>query len=397
MLPFLTLFSLALAVINALVIPQSDSGIVHKRNGSPLKMDFTIENFFDETVTTAQISSRAKALAAHLSGLSLSKRAESATLLNDRDISYLIDLKLGSSEQKVTVLLDTGSSDLWVNGPTIKDPKGGIFDPSKSSNIKHTGEEFFISYLDKSYAKGEYVTDEFGLGDGKKLLDNFQFAIVNQSLDNAQGVLGIADRNQLASKEPYDNLPWALQKAGLTPKASYSLYLGSRDSGKGSIIFGGIDTEKYEGDLAKYPVAGTRGLALNVKNAEIAGNTIDMDIEVLLDSGTSLNLWPQDVIDAVGKELHGNLTQGFYLVECEQPKDKYLTFDFGENKIKLSYQDLVWKTQGLCLLGVRPGINNTHIFGDVFLRSAYVYYDLSEREISIAQAKYTDASNIIEA
>lgn len=387
MLPFLTIFSLALAFTNALVVPHQ------KRSGAPLKLDFTVQKSFSNATSTDEIASRAHNLVSHLA---VNKREESATLTNDRDVTYLLDLKLGSNHQPVTVLLDTGSSDLWVYGPSVQDAQGGTYDVTSSSYNQKTGEDFFISYLDGSYASGDYYKDGFALEDGNTLLKDLQFAVVSSGQTNSQGILGVADKNQEATNKKYDNLPWALQKEGVTPKASYSLYLGSEAEGKGSIIFGGIDTEKYEGELTKYPVAGSRGLALNVESADIGGQTIQLDKEILLDSGTSLNLWPQDLIDAVGKELNGKYQQGFYFVDCDQPTDKHLTFDFGQNKIDVSYQDLVWKSQGYCLLGVQPG-ESTLIFGDVFLRSAYVYYDLSLHEISIAQAKYTDASNIVAA
>lgn len=391
MLPFLTIFSLALAFVNALVVPEEGASSLEKRGPTPLKLDFTIAKSINETTPASDISAIASTLR---SNFGLTKRQPVAPLTNDRDITYLLDLKLGSNKQNVTVLLDTGSSDLWVYGPSEKDAPGGTFDPSQSSYNKQLGESFFISYLDGSYASGEYVTDAFAFEDGKQLLTDLQFAVVSSGQTNNQGILGVADKNQESSWWSYDNLPWALQKKGVTPKASYSLYLGSEESGKGSIIFGGIDTEKYEGELTKYPVAGYQGLALEVKSAEVAGQTIPFNQDVLLDSGTSLNLWPQDLIDAVGKTLNGTSKEGFYFVDCEQPTDKYVTFDFGNNKIKVSYQDLVWKSQGQCLLGVQPSQQNIYIFGDVFLRSAYVYYDLSLKEISIAQAKYTDASNI---
>ncbi|PVH17114.1 uncharacterized protein CXQ87_004675 [Candidozyma duobushaemuli] len=391
MLSFLS--SLAVLVyVNALTIPH---GEYHgKRSVSPLKIDFTVSKQQDETIE--QLNAKASALAAHYAPDTLQKRAIDTPIVNYRDVSYLMDFQLGDNQQQISAILDTGSSDLWVNGPEIDKPEGGTYDHSQSSSSKMLDEEFFISYLDKSYAGGEYYTDQLAIN-GEKVLDDFQFAVVNKSENNSRGVFGIADKNQLVTNNTYDNLPWALKKAGVTPKASYSLFLGSREAKKGSIVFGGIDTEKYEGELTKYPVEGSRGLALNLKSAEVAGETHDLDIEILLDSGTSLNLWPQEIVDAIAKQLDGKPIQGLYLVECEQPSDKYVSFDFGQNKIKISYQDLVWSSEGLCLLGVRPSSNNTHIFGDVFLRSAYVYYDLSEHEISIAQAKYTNSSNIIEA
>ena len=40
------------------------------------------------------------------------------------------------------------------------------------------------------------------------------------------------------------------------------------------------------------------------------------------------------------------------------------------------------------------GTSDYNILGDNFLRSAYIVYDLDDNEISLAQVKYTTASNI---
>ena len=65
--------------------------------------------------------------------------------------------------------------------------------------------------------------------------------------------------------------------------------------------------------------------------------------------------------------------------------------------VLLSYADAVHRQEsGVCLLGFAYH-KNMQILGDVFLRKAYVYYDLSERTISIAQASYSNKSNIVSA
>ncbi|QRG35685.1 hypothetical protein FDK38_000005 [Candidozyma auris] len=394
MLSFVTLLSFALACAKALVVPQEDSSALDKREPAPIKLDFDIRKTLNKSSDIIDISERAHALK---SRYNRKKRATSSPIVNDNDISYLLDVKLGSNKQPVTVELDTGSSDLWVYNVSTPGAQGGSFDPSKSSDDKDTGKAFSISYLDGSGAEGEYVTDDFAFADGKTLLEDFRFAVVDGGEPNSEGVLGVGNKNTEAVSSHYDNLPWAFQKKGITPKASYSLFLGSEESGKGSIIFGGIDTEKYEGELTKYPVSGSDGLALEVKSAEVDGKSVALNKPFLLDSGTSLNLWPSPLINAVGKALGGLYCFEFYCISCDQPKDKFLTFDFGNNKINVSYHDLVFHlSESECVLGVQPN-EETFILGDVFLRSAYVYYDLTSDEISIAQAKYTNASNIVSA
>lgn len=405
MLPFLTIFSLALSLINALAIPhQGDAAELAKRGPAPLSLDFQVvrDKSLNSTYNYPERHFR------HFESKSLSKRSTPVTITNDRDVSYLLDVYLGSQKDKVSVILDTGSSDLWVYGPEASGAVGGSFDPSQSSHDQNANEQFSITYLDGSGSSGEYYKDDFSFSLGNKLLLNFQFAVVDKASSGGNGILGVADKNQESVKqgEPsYDNLPYSLQKSGVTPKASYSLFLGSEDSGKGSIIFGGIDKAKYEGELQKYPVTGDQGLAVNVESASINGKNIDINQAYLLDSGTSWNLWTQELLQAVGETLGGTYQNQVYIVDCNQPSDKYLTFNFGKNSIKVSYKDLVIEAgrdnsgNTVCAIGAQPSSPpyTPNIFGDVFLRSAYVYYDLTDDTISLAQAKYTDESNIVAA
>lgn len=397
MLPFLTVFSLALALVQGLVLPETDATL-SKRGPTPLLLDFSVVKDTSKNSTLYNPSKYFE----HYHAAKNQKRYTSTTITNDRDISYLLDVYLGSKHEKVTVLLDTGSSDLWVYGPGVSGAQGGTYDPSSSSDDKKTQETFLIGYLDGSGAEGNYYTDDFSFLLGLTLLLDFTFAIATDADADSTGILGVADKNQEAGGFSYDNLPWALAKSGVTPKASYSLFLGSEQEGKGTIIFGGIDTDKYSGDLKKYPVAGNYGLGLSPTSASIAGQTVSLGQDYILDSGTSWNLWPSNLLSTVAQALNTEgLQEGIYIVPCSQPSDKYIEFNFAQNTIQIPYSDLVVNVgqdgQELCAIGAEGTDEDPYIFGDVFLRSAYVYYDLTDHTISIAQAKYSSSSNIVAA
>ena len=51
---------------------------------------------------------------------------------------------------------------------------------------------------------------------------------------------------------------------------------------------------------------------------------------------------------------------------------------------------------GVCLFGIQSDSQSEYyiLFGDTFLRNAYVVYDLEDSVIGIAQAQYTSSSNI---
>lgn len=50
-------------------------------------------------------------------------------------------------------------------------------------------------------------------------------------------------------RDKYPNIPWVLADAGVINSRLFSLYLDNYDDLTGSILFGGIDKDKYTGDL----------------------------------------------------------------------------------------------------------------------------------------------------
>lgn len=395
MLSFLTLLSLACSLTHALYIPNlgpslgesqkadtksSSSGVeatAVSLNFGITRRDHTASDFWPKMVEG--IEKR------HF------KRDKEVTITNYQDVIYHIDVNVGKS--KCTVSLDTGSSDLWVWGQSGSG-EGGHYD---SSLGKKLDQKFEISYLDLTSSNGDYYTDSFSF-DGEKLLKDFQFGVVSQSNDNGYGILGIADRNQEASLKSggseYDNLPWALKKQGVIKLASYSLWINSGgDKSEGTILFGGKDSSKYKGDLTTYPVdKSANGLAITLDNMKIDGKSINVGAPVLLDSGTTGGILPKKVMNHFDEIFKPNkVTPSNGLVEryvdCKQPTDKFIEFDFGKNKIRASYQDVIMEfEENKCMLGFTD-YQDRYILGDAFLRNAYVYYDLDNQEISLAQSQ----------
>lgn len=100
---------------------------------------------------------------------------------------YLCNISLGTPEQTLGVVIDTGSSDLWVNTPNStyceENQKDcdyyGTYDSSDSSTYSYVNTDFNISYADGSGAAGVYATETLRIG-GTTLKD-FQFGIGDSS------------------------------------------------------------------------------------------------------------------------------------------------------------------------------------------------------------------------
>lgn len=335
---------------------------------------------------------------------------------------------IGTPPQELRLHLDTGSSDLWVNAPSSKlcllrsapCEFAGTYTANSSSTYEYVGSYFNISYVDGSGANGDYVSDTVSIGTQK--LDRLQFG-VGYSSTSAQGILGIGyEVNEVqvgrAQKPAYRNLPTEMVEAGLIQSPSYSLWLNDLDANRGSILFGGVDSGKYSGQLQTLPIQTRSGVyaeflvtltGLALGTAPISNATA---LAVLLDSGSSLTYLPdatvQAVYAAVGAQYDAD--EGAAYVPCSLANDtRSLTFSFSSPTIAVEMNELVLDlvTAGgqrptfqngatACLFGIAPAGAGTNVLGDTFLRSAYVVYDLQNNQISLAQTRFNSNSSKVE-
>ena len=182
---------------------------------------------------------------------------------------YSVEVDVGTPSQRVTVLLDTGSSDFWVMGsdnPYCSDDTSttgidcsefGTFDSSSSSTFHNNGTAFNIHYGDGSFALGTWGTDTVSIDD--ITLDALSLAVANSS-NSSMGVIGLglaglettySSSHAVKSGQTYQyaNFPLALKNAGIVAANAYSLYLNDPEETTGNILFGAVDHSLYSGQL----------------------------------------------------------------------------------------------------------------------------------------------------
>lgn len=348
--------------------------------------------------------------------------------LDNLDTLYFANATLGTPPQNMRLHIDTGSSDLWVNvanstlcasrsAPCI----GGTYNPSRSSTYQYVNSRFNISYVDGSSASGDYVTDTMGFGGVS--LQNFQFA-VGQVTTSRQSVLGIgyAASEVLATEAggaSYANLPIALVESGRINRNAYSLWLNDLDASTGTILFGGVNTAKYQGPLQTVPIYATsRGryaaFIVALSSLSLNGTNItssNLPSPVVLDSGSTLSRVPDDIAELIYNTLgitwDSSLGAGF--APCVfRNLNADLEFGFSGLKIKVPFNELfldytdaygraayLRNGQRACLFGIGPSLGIIPILGDTFLRSAYVVFDLDRNEVSMAQTVFNSTTDSI--
>lgn len=321
---------------------------------------------------------------------------------------YAINFTLGTPPQQLSLSIDTGSSDLWVNVPTSGQCgqggagcQGGTFNVDDSSSYQVVGQDAFnISYVDGSNAAGDYATDTLGIGSVS--VENFQFG-TGETSDVFQGVMGIgyaANEVQVhGGNQAYPNLPVALRDAGHTAAVAFSLWLDTLTADSGELLFGAVNPNKYSGSLQTVPIVSTRGVYTSFIIA-LTGLTVngqaqtasDLPIAVLLDSGSSLTYLPTDLLEPILNDVQAVYDQdnGVAFAACKLGQsDATIQFNFSGAVINVPYSELLIPATTVagagprlengdeaCYFGISEASGHVAILGDTFLRSAYVVYDL---------------------
>jgi len=376
--------------------------------------------------------------------------------------SYMATVTVGTPGQDVALAIDTGSSDTWVLDSKADlctdeeyqaEERTGCqtpFDSGDSSTFKVLRRNaFHITYGDGSGADGDYMTDAFSIGDVS--IEDLTMGIAHNA-NLTQGLLGIGySLNEASNSDDpstreneafvYPNIIDEMVSQGLIELPAYSLYLNDLEAETGSILFGGLDTEKYQGNLVQMPIVPRQlrngseiysEFGVAITSFAIGGKDIPMaeTPSAILDSGTSLTYIPTSLASDIIRELDAYddtdelcfSCTGLVLVDCALIGDSSKSFDFGFGgtdgsdsvTIKVQLDEMILEPRKLgfslagyipssitwdetCILGIIPSPEEPYILGDTFLRSAYVVYDLKNNVVAIAQTNFNSTdSNVID-
>ena len=295
------------------------------------------------------------------------------TLDNEATL-YFANVTLGTPQQSIRLDIDTGSSDLWTNSQASQlcqqypqeCGQSGTYNANQSSSYNYVNSEFEIKYADGSFAIGDYATDTLQIGG--QSIPRLQFGIGYNST-SPQGILGVGYTTNEASlattAKSYNNLPVQLVNEKIIQTMAYSLWLNDLYSNTGSIMFGGVDSDKYHGELATLPIIKEQGqyqeFIIGLSSLSAAGQTIfqNAPIPVLLDSGSSLSYLPTNYADAIFKIFSATFDSqsGAAVVDCNLMNSaETLDFSFSGAVIKVPMSELVIvdgyeRGRAVCILG----------------------------------------------
>lgn len=344
-----------------------------------------------------------------------SKKTWPSPLHDYMDTSYLSTIDLGTpANQEFLVVMDTGSSNLWVPStncdsscdctliepPCYDKPK---YNSSASSTYVKDGRTFAIAY-GTGDCSGYLSTDSLTIGNLTVPDQTFGEATHMADFFHAQrmsGILGLGYPNiaEQQVKPPVQNM---IEKK-LIENPIFSVWMEkARDTAggiAGEILFGGIDSTKYTGNITYHPVSKKGYWQMTMESFSIKGQTSapSKGFQVISDTGTSFITMPLDeaimVVKAMPPGTQVDADSGIIVLpSCESVNDvPDLIFQFDGKKYHVTGYDYTIKIQQFCIVGIQAADEGSidMILGDSFIRTWYQVYDFGNDRVGFAEA-YSD-------
>jgi len=308
------------------------------------------------------------------------------------------EIDIGTPPQTFKVILDTGSSNLWVPSKqcgSIACYLHSKYDSAASSTYKSNGTSFEIRYGSGSLS-GFVSQDVMTIGDITVQKQDFAEATSEPGLAFAfgrfDGILGMGydtiSVNQIVP--PIYNMI----KQQLIDEPVFSFFLGGTEE-ESEVIFGGIDENHYTGKLIKLPIRRKAYWEVEFDSITFGSNTAELDnTGAILDTGTSLIILPTTLSELLNQEIGAKKSfNGQYTVECSK-RDELpdLTFTLSGHKFSIGPYDYILEVSGSCIsafsgMDFPEPIGPLAILGDAFLRRWYSVYDLGKDSVGLAKAK----------
>jgi saccharopepsin len=214
------------------------------------------------------------------------------------------EISIGTPPQEFKVILDTGSSNLWVPSSECNSIACYLhtkYDHSSSSTYSKNGSAFEIRY-GSGELSGFVSQDTFTIGDLTVKKQDFAEATAEPGLAFAfgrfDGILGLG----------YDTISvngivppfYNMVNQGLLDDPVFAFYLSdTNDEGAESeVTFGGVNSAHYTGKLTKIPLRRKAYWEVDLDSITFGDNTAEMEnTGVILDTGTSLIALPSTIAE----------------------------------------------------------------------------------------------------
>ncbi|KAL6055359.1 Lysosomal aspartic protease [Balamuthia mandrillaris] len=253
------------------------------------------------------------------------------TIYNFLNAQYYGEISIGTPPQYFNVVLDTGSSNLWV--PSYQCPWYNLacqlhnkYNSKKSQTYVANGTKFEIQYGSGSMA-GFLSQDSVSIAGLSVRNQLFAEALSEPGLAfvaaQFDGILGLGfDRISVDGVPP---VWYNLLSQGVVDEPVFAFWLNRNadDLNGGEMVLGGVDPDHYTGDFSFTPVTRAAYWQFAVNEMTIGGQPFggcDGGCQAIADTGTSLIAGPTKAVEKINKLIGAT---GIITSECEQLIEQY--------------------------------------------------------------------------
>jgi len=336
-----------------------------------------------------------------------------ALLENHKTTQYIGPIFVGTPQQKIDVIWDTGSSNTWVYAASCTTEVCKThqrYDHGKSSTYRRDGKGMVIQY-GSGEIEGQLSEDKLSFCPSsntqcKTGVDNLKFGEVSWTSGESflwgqySGIVGLGFPSLAidSTTPPFD----AMFLAGKFSNPVFSFHLTRNPNEPGSSIsIGGVQQSKYKGPMHWHPIfvkdKTPEYWTVKLTDVLLDGKSLGVcqphGCPMAVDTGTSLITGPSKMINQLIQKVEVD-------VECKNFNEKQSTLP----RIGFVIDDVVYNLdpvdyvinvndngQRICLGGFRdldlpPEKGPLWIAGDVFLRRYYSVYDRHGLKVGLADA-----------
>lgn len=316
---------------------------------------------------------------------------------------FIYKIKIGSDEQAFKVILDTGSSILWIPGIGSEDNGMQIshyYNPNTSLTAIKTNCNYKVRY-GSGYSLGDYYIDQVKLFNST--YNNFSFYMnfgvakkTKFNVQGADGVLGLGRESALLNYSPL----FCLKNSNIIENEGFSIKYNNEL--KNAILFFGDEHEDFKKKSVGFcPLASKTCKEKNFWSCELfsfgiindkINSSINLNLSVIFDTGTNAIVLPRYILCFLNNQLKkidceiNRLSLEISNIICLNKKTlPDLVFEIGNyyltlsNKSFISYDQSAFNNTGAYILNVyfEEGIE-MGVIGLPFFYEFHTRFDLDK-------------------
>ncbi|XP_073989745.1 lysosomal aspartic protease-like [Rhodnius prolixus] len=277
------------------------------------------------------------------------------------------------------------------------------YNSEESTTYKADGRSLDIQY-GSGNIHGVMSSDVLKIGELEVKYQEFGEAL-NESLvqftqTKSDGILGLAFQSIAVNKAvpPFQNMV----KQGLLEEPIFSFYLNrnTADELGGEIIFGGMDTKRFNEDsLHPIPLSSADYWKFQIDNVTSTANGgrtwCNNGCSAIADTGTTLIVGPENDIEDIWYTIGAEVSGGLGTVPCDSLNTlPSIGFNINGRTYILDAKDYIIKwtadDETTCIVGftMTPFVERPYwILGDIFLGKFYSVFNFKDKTISFGTLK----------